>query len=546
MPLRVPVLAALALLTLLGYFQFPGHTYLQSDTLIYVPILEHLKDPSVLAGDIVATKPHVSYTIYDEVTLALQRFTGLDFQWVLEGQQLLFRFLGACGLFLIVSALGLSPRMALLVTGALELGATIGGPAVLSIEYEPVPRGFAVPLILLAVGLLAHRQYLAAGFATGAALLYHPPTVLPLLAAIAVLVILPSGERKQRLAMLWPVGVAFVLLLVAARLQTGVSERQILFGHIDTALERLQRFRGAYNWVSLWPAHWFAQYAILAAVAVCAMARLGRELREPVGVPLVAMPIYGLLAIPASYVVLETMRWSLMPQLQPARAALFFTVFTLLLAAVAGVKAATRGAIAEAVLWFVPVFLIPANARVWPDLSEPMLARRAVIVLVLAALAAAAAWSGTRRHGWTAWCAALVLPFFLIPGWGGLQNYPELHSAELDELSAWARSGTARDSVFLFPEAGRGLQPSVFRARALRAVYVDWKSGGQVNLLKDFAEEWWRRWQETMQDGAKVDFALYSRLGIDYVVVRAEQRLEGRAAEYTNSAYAAYRVGPRQ
>ena len=37
------VCVALALLT---FFQFPGHTWLQQDSQIYVPILEHLRDPT--------------------------------------------------------------------------------------------------------------------------------------------------------------------------------------------------------------------------------------------------------------------------------------------------------------------------------------------------------------------------------------------------------------------------------------------------------------------------------------------------------------------
>ena len=49
--------------------------------------------------------------------------------------------------------------------------------------------------------------------------------------------------------------------------------------------------------------------------------------------------------------------------------------------------------------------------------------------------------------------------------------------------------------MFLFPDAGHSLYPGLFRSEALRAVYVDWKSGGQVNYLKDFAGEWYTRWQ---------------------------------------------------
>ena len=70
---RLGVAAAIVVLTLLNYFQFPGHTYLQADTQIYVPILEHIWDPSALPGDPIVLRPHVSFTIYDEVAEALTK-----------------------------------------------------------------------------------------------------------------------------------------------------------------------------------------------------------------------------------------------------------------------------------------------------------------------------------------------------------------------------------------------------------------------------------------------------------------------------------------
>ena len=68
--------AACAALALLTFFQFPGHTWLQQDTQIYVPILEHLRDPAVLRNDILVQQPHVAFTLYDETALALRAVTG--------------------------------------------------------------------------------------------------------------------------------------------------------------------------------------------------------------------------------------------------------------------------------------------------------------------------------------------------------------------------------------------------------------------------------------------------------------------------------------
>ena len=68
---RLAVACSIVALTLLGFFEFPGHTYLHSDTQIYVPMLEHTWDRSTFPGDLVATKPHLSYTLYDEIAIAL-------------------------------------------------------------------------------------------------------------------------------------------------------------------------------------------------------------------------------------------------------------------------------------------------------------------------------------------------------------------------------------------------------------------------------------------------------------------------------------------
>src|SRR5437016_3656384 len=86
--IRVVACVALALLT---FFQFPGHTYLQQDTQIYVPILEHLRDARVLRNDMLVQHPHVAFTLYDEAAMALRSITGLGFGAVLAIQQVATR-----------------------------------------------------------------------------------------------------------------------------------------------------------------------------------------------------------------------------------------------------------------------------------------------------------------------------------------------------------------------------------------------------------------------------------------------------------------------
>ena len=152
-------LAAVLLITFLGYFLFPGHTFLQSDTQIYIPMLERLHNPSLFTRDIVALRPHLTFTIYDDTALAFKRLTHAGFESILTAEQLLFRALAVVGLILIALRLGLSSMQAFFVAAIVSLGATISGPAVLTIEYEPVPRGFAISLIVFALGLIAEEIF---------------------------------------------------------------------------------------------------------------------------------------------------------------------------------------------------------------------------------------------------------------------------------------------------------------------------------------------------------------------------------------------------
>src|SRR6266478_4001689 len=110
---RFVVGSAILGITLLNFFQFPGHTWLQSDTQIYMPILEHMWDPTVLQKDLIAQHPHVAFTLYDEVALGLRKVTGLDFRQVLQAEQIIFRALGIWGVYLLATALGLSDLLAL-------------------------------------------------------------------------------------------------------------------------------------------------------------------------------------------------------------------------------------------------------------------------------------------------------------------------------------------------------------------------------------------------------------------------------------------------
>jgi hypothetical protein len=548
---RFLVAVTLIALACLGFFVFPGHTWLQSDAQIYVAILEHLDNPFVLATDLVATRPHVTYTVYDETARALRHLTGSGFREVLLGEQLVFRVLGLWGVYLIATAFGLESWAALLVAAAFGLGATVNGPAVLTFEYEPVPRGFAVMLLFLALGLAAHNRFGASGAAGALAFLYHPPTAIPFW-ALSAIYWLVSGRRRIALRLLIPFIAAVFLLYVSAKLQGGEREMQELFGHIDHGLAELQQMRAPYNWIEKWPADWLWQYPTLAVVAAGAWWRL-RPIRNAVlRWYCLALPFLGLAMIPVSWLLLEQVRWSLMPQFQPTRAVLFTTAFAVILSAIAGARAAAESRWVEAIAWFSVVYAIPANARFLPLFlmapTDRLAARRIVIVAVLAVTTSVAVWLLGRgkvpAYAGLAWAAAVVLPVVLIPGWGAMKNYPDLHTPELAELSAWARSATGTDDMFLFAGMEHDLAPGIFRIDALRNIYVDWKGGGQVNLLKKFAEDWWRRWDAVRQGHfATGDEERYHLLGIDYVVLRPQDTIAGHTPLFRNRLYQVYALG---
>lgn len=481
------VLAVLAALTVLGYFVFPGHTYLHQDSQIYLPMMERLSDPQVLGRDLIATHPHLSFTAYDEIARVLRGLTGLGYEPVLTAQQWVMRFLGLVGVFLLAGAAGLSPGARIFAAGLYGLGATIVGPSVLTVEYEPTPRAMALPLSLLSAGLACTGRWNLAGLALFAGLLYHPPTVVPVAGLLAIAAFWPKGHPDRRLLLYW-IAAAGAALAILAKLQSGVRLEQHFFATVSPELERLQRLRAAYVFVSVWFPGLAANFLFLAAVSYAAVRRLGPACTGLQRALLLGLPIGGLASVAFSYLSMEHLHWSLIPQMQPARAVLWTTFAAILACTMAAAAARTLW---ERALWLLVPFAVIVQIRpldlLWPQ--TPLLAQRLALVV---ALSAGSAWALKAR----AWAPALamVAATFAIPMLGKVKNYPVIHSAELDQLAAWAAAETPPDALFHFPDAGKALDPGIFRARARRAIWVDWKSGGQVNFMEPLAMEWWSRW----------------------------------------------------
>lgn len=535
--------AGLVAATWLEFEFFPGHTYLEGGTQIYLPILERLDSPGFLSRDLVATHPNVSYTIYDEVTLFLHDTTGLDFRSVLLIQQLLFRAAALFGVFLLARAARLGALVAFIVAVLVNLGGALTGPDVRVIEYEPVPHGFAFELVLLAMGLLADAKPLLAGLAGGMALVYHAPSAAP----FWCIVLLATIFDRQLRPMLRPaitILIIFALLLAnLAQLQPGVVEPQVFFSKISTEWARLQQFRVPSVWISVWGSRDLWHYLALWVIGIWAVARIWFSLNRQMRWLFVLLPIAGILSVPFSDLTLEHLRWALIPQVQPMRTLAFTVVIASLSCGIAGVKAASYSRRREAWFWFVFLFAIPIDTQIFEllrvsDVTSPprlglCFGLAALFVITLRQM------RNARRRGLVLLVPAAAI--FTIPTLGSVHNYPKIREEPIRELALWTEANTWGSSMFLFPDAGRELYPGVFRAGSRRALWVDWESGVQMKYFESFAIEWWNRWRGSMEKpfSAKRLPSMLS-LPIDYYVLKRENILPNVKPVFENREFAVY------
>ncbi|MEO8592723.1 MAG: DUF6798 domain-containing protein [Candidatus Solibacter sp.] len=533
-PRMLAAAASVVLIALMGFFLFPGHTYLQADTLIYVPMMERAQNPALFTRDFMVSRPHTAYTIYGSTAALLTRATGLELEQVLAGEQIVFRSLFAAGILLIALRLGFRMAAAWWIAATVSLGATIAGPTVLTVEYEPIPRAFAIALVVLAVGLAAHERYLPAGAVASLAFLFHPLTSLPFWVAVVAL----SVRRRNAVWMLAPLAPALLILLAAGHYESGYALPS-LFARLDAAHLAILRTRASYIFVSTWTTQQFADYLLEAALLLFAAWRVRRWLPAPLAAFLWVMPLFGLAMVPLSWLLLDRWGWAYIPVWQPARCVLFLSLGLHVLAAAAGVRAALDRHWPQAAAWQTLAFAIAVkHAAAGPPFRWAPLALAAGLgMLALASTAVPA------KYRDAALVFAGLAPFLMIARSGLVENYATLPRTDIESLAAWARAATPQDAVFLFPNARKDVAPAVFRARASRALYVDWKGGGQVNYFPDFAQEWWKRWQETREgrwNVRPVDLRRIAEMGVDYLVVPADRPIPGTEPLFVNPRFRVY------
>jgi hypothetical protein len=134
-----------------------------------------------------------------------------------------------------------------------------------------------------------------------------------------------------------------------------------------------------------------------------------------------------------------------------------------------------------------------------------------------------------------------VLAIVAAPSIGRVENDSKIDRKPIAEIAEWAENNTWGSSMFLFPDAGRDLYPGIFRAESRRAVWVDWNSGSLANYFESFANEWWERWQQTMEgsfSAARLQEML--SLPVDYYVLKRANHLADVRPVFRNREFVVY------
>ena len=523
--------ALLALLAALGLYSFPGHSFLISDTQIYIPLFEHLRTPSLYPNELILSGAHLSYTIYDEVTLTLSNLLNQNFETALLFQQCLFRWIGLWGAFWLARAAGLSLGASVLTSSLLWLGAFVYGPAVITTEFEPVPRGFAVPLIVASLGALARGYKNTSAAFLALAFLYHAPAVWPIL-AIALI-----SKHWRPLAF---TAAAALLLALLADSQQGIVEAQPFFSLITAKHRAIQQIRAPYNWISLWPTRYWLQFFLTGSLAIAAFFRIRTLLPATVQPYFKFIPLIGLATMPLSWLLLEQLGWALFPQIQPMRALLYCHLFCQWLGAIAASQELKEGKWLRSIAWLIVPLSLSLRGDILDLPSTAILNQAILLIAITISIFLAHKWP-RREYTWVAsLCLALIFGEAL-----NARAFKPAGSAPLDDLSSWAKQKTPIEANFFFPDLGRRIEPGIFRAKATRSVYVCWKQGGQVNYFPKYAEIWWERWSQLLAPGhPALDYNNLRQRGITHLVFTKDVPQEDLPAVYASPSFRVYQLKP--
>lgn len=527
--------------TFVSFVLFPGHTYLLGDTQLYLPMLERLDAPGYLSRDLVATHAHLRYTVYDEVTLFLHNISGISFRTALLAQQVTFRAAGVLGAFLLGRSAGLSDLFAFVIATLPNLIGTLPGPGISLLE--PLPCGFALDLVLLSMGLLSRGRPLVAGLAGGFALLYDVPIALPYWALIAAVGWFDRSLRPLCRAALTVLLVFILLLANLAQLQPGVVEPQPFLTRLSDRTAAIQRYSGSSAWVSLWAGREIWNYLAIWVCGAWATSRIWNRFNGQMRWLFVLLPSLGIASVPVSYLLLEGLRWSAIPQIQPARELAFTVVASSLACGIAGVTAARDRKLTEALAWLTVLFALPLQSRILDLLSIANIAHFAELIFSIT-LAAILVWLVLQFGRTKLTSVVLVLPLLaMLAGtatrW--LRHVPNFNNTSIDEIADWAENNTWGSSMFLFPDAGRALYPGRFRAESRRPLWVDWESGSLSNYFESFADDWYERWKATMdQPFSPAHLQGMLSLPLDYLVLKQTNRLAAVKPVFVNHDFLVY------
>jgi hypothetical protein len=531
----------IAAIVWLGFSIFPGHSYLYGETQIYVPVMERLAHPGFLSRDLVATHPYVTYTIYDEVTLFLHQIFHLNFQTALAIQQVLCRAAIVSGIFQLARAAGLDDIFALLVAALFQLGSTLAGPAISTVDREPTPTAFAFGLVLLAIGLFAKKRPLLGGLSGGIALIYDARIAFAFWVTVLLMILFDRKLRPLFKVTLAELLIFTLLLANLAQLQPGAAGTQITWDQIPDWLAKLQQYRTSYVWVSSWAGKYLVQYVAIWICAIWAMARIWPILNRQTRWFLLLLSTAGLLSVGCSFVGVELMRNMAFAQIQPAQNLVFTAALTSVSCSIAAARAARAQMRFEAILWLIVVFAVAMNSAIF-DFFRASNLPQAGSILLCVTLAFGLATLMLRLNGKFISIATFLAPVaasFTIPA-----LFPQtvhLKVTPLNQLADWAEANTWGSSLFLFPDTLHSLEPGYFRAKSRRGLWVDWQGGVLADYSEDAASEWRSRWKQ--MDASRLTPRHLEQLlplEIDYYVLRRPHVLQNIKPVFENNLYIVY------